>query len=359
MKVKSFSLIFVLICSLFVTSTLQARIIHVPTDSSTIQSGINGAVDGDTVLVARGHYYERINFVGKAILVTSNFIFDADTITIDSTIIDADTSVLGGSGIGSVVVFISSENSNSVIEGFTLINGTGFSECGGGVYCGYNTSPVIKNNTITHNSAGGGGGGIYCSLSSSPTIVKNSINDNSTTSLGGGICCRSSSSTIIDNVINRNLAVDGGGVYCHNYCSPIVSNNTISGNLATHRGGGICCLDMFPTTISNNAITGNSAGSEGGGVYCEMFYFNSAIRGNVITGNFAALYGGGISCWQLPSIAICDNTVSRNSAGQSGGGIACGNSEPTILSMETWPSSMGAGYFAIFAIILQLSKTIF
>ena len=48
---------FFLVCICMVVSfSAQAKIIHVPSDSSTIQSGINGAIDGDTVLVSRGLY---------------------------------------------------------------------------------------------------------------------------------------------------------------------------------------------------------------------------------------------------------------------------------------------------------------
>ena len=85
-----FIIIFLMISGGFHFQSSNAKIIHVPNDSSTIQAGINGASGGDTVLVSKGLYYERINFLGKGILVASNFIFDQDTNTIDSTIIDAD-----------------------------------------------------------------------------------------------------------------------------------------------------------------------------------------------------------------------------------------------------------------------------
>ncbi len=74
----------------------SATIIDIPDDYPTIQAGINAASNGDTVLIQPGIYYENIDCDGKSIMVTSNFIFDSDSSTIEQTIID-------GGGISTTV----------------------------------------------------------------------------------------------------------------------------------------------------------------------------------------------------------------------------------------------------------------
>ncbi len=106
---------------------------------TTIQSAIDAANPGDTVLVAPGTYYENIDFLGKAITVTSS----AGPAT---TIID------GGARIGAATVnFLSGETLASVISNFTIRNGqlsyTGIptnegGKPGGGVLA-YSSAPSI------------------------------------------------------------------------------------------------------------------------------------------------------------------------------------------------------------------------
>ena len=345
-------ILIVLCVVFFCLQTTNAKIIHIPADSSTIQGGIKGAVNGDTILVARGHYYERILYYGKKILVTSNFIFDNDMTTIDSTIIDGDTSVIEVSDWGSVVYFGTASDTSSVINGFTIKNGIGTltsyynTRFGGGIYCPYSSSPKITNNKIVENTAnmGGGiscynsdpnivdnfiadnygrnGGGIYFRGATKNYVVTNNIIVNNNASMGGGISCSNYSSPTIDsNVIYNNHASLGGGILCVERSSPLIINNDIIKNSAYTDGGGIHCFVYSSPVITSNNITDNSVEIGGGGGICCNWFSSPEIRDNIVNGN-SSNNGGGICCYEYSSPNIRDNIITYN-FGYKGGGISC------------------------------------
>jgi parallel beta-helix repeat protein len=286
MRTSAFFLtaILLIICS----APLKARIINVPGDSTTIQAGINGCVDGDTVLVADGTYTGEgncdIDFMGLAIVVMSEN-------GPDVTIIDCEGSV-GEPHRG--FYFHSEEDSSSVLQGFTITNGH-VSYTGGGICC-VNSSPTITGNTISGNTAVRSGGGIFLQ-SSSPTIFKNFI---------------------YENRAGRPLEdsrADGGGIYCDESSSPFIANNIIStnradvdarGDWAIALGGGVYCEDNR-AIITNNIIIGNSLSATslwgyeyhycyGGGIYSSgdsLTISNNTILENHFDSGWY-LYGAGI-----------------------------------------------------------------
>lgn len=140
------------------SSPSLAGTLVVPDDHATIQAAIGAAVAGDPILVRPGTYPESIDFSGKAITVRSESGPGA-------AIID------GGNPVdpnkGSCVHFETGGGPGSVLEGFTLRNGTGRKPSG---------------------SPGGYGGGIWCD-GASPAIRGCAIEDNHPSYDGGGICC--------------------------------------------------------------------------------------------------------------------------------------------------------------------------
>jgi len=152
-------------------------------DFTTISEGITAAQDGDTILVYPGIYYERINYQGKNITVTS--LYDGDQFDesyIANTVID-------GNHEGTVVIFAGNETRNTILNGFTVRHGYGNNDMlgpahiGGGIFV-YNASPVISYCIIEYNYA----------------------------FMGGGIYHRNANALLKGNTIRYNHAIEWAGV---------------------------------------------------------------------------------------------------------------------------------------------------
>ncbi len=188
-------------------------------DYTTIQEGINAAVDGDTVLVYPGTYYENINFNGKNITVASLYIVTEADSFIHQTIID-------GNQDGSVVQIVSGEDENTLLCGFTIQNGSGsilglFFYVGGGIYV-EDSNPIIKKCIIKENKAEMGGG-IYC-CNSHITLSGVTITNNHATGWGGGIKLFNESIIEFDPYFLNNIYINyssWGSDLHKNLCPPL------------------------------------------------------------------------------------------------------------------------------------------
>lgn len=238
------------IAATFSLSSGTGSVYYVPKDFDTIQAAINNAVNGDTIIVSIGIYYENINFSGKNITLRSTNPDDPSVVA--STIID-------GGMDDNVVTFWSGETQQAVLSGFTIQNGS--SVWGGGIEV-WESSPTIIGNTITGNKATSGGGGIDLT-NSSPTIIGNIITNNEAIGFGegGGIYLTWHSAPIIENNnIHSNFAFSGGGIFMTVSSAPIIKNNTISNNMAfTEGGGGGIYIENSSPTIggTDSSDTGN------------------------------------------------------------------------------------------------------
>ncbi|MCP4584012.1 MAG: hypothetical protein GY839_20565 [candidate division Zixibacteria bacterium] len=281
-------LILLLSCGLCIANFSFASIIRVPTDSSSIQEAINGASEGDTVLVAPGTYEEHINFLGKAIRVAS----EAGAA---STIIDR--AIYGVP----IVKFENDEDSTSILDGFTIKNATAT-----GIRID-SSSPIVRNCTIKNNNA------------SSITELQ-----------GGGITIRNGSEfpKIVKNTIFSNMSKNGGGVFVHNSDAMVDSNIIYSNSTSLHYGGGISSSGGS-LILRCNTIFDNSSNSRGGAI--ELYYIsNSDIRNNIAYGNTASEFGGAIYMQGVSNTSIINNSFVNNQATSQAGGITihdCSNIE--------------------------------
>lgn len=170
-------------------------ILNVPDEYNSIQAGINASVNGDTVLVQTGEYFENITFSGKSILLTSNYASSYNNSDITGTIIN-------GNALASVVTFNSNEGNGSVLQGFTITNGSSYN--GGGIYCS-GASPTLKHLLITDNHANFNGGALIGYFGSQPRLISVTIIDNVANSNGGAVYLWESEIISVNSILWNNL----------------------------------------------------------------------------------------------------------------------------------------------------------
>jgi len=233
--------------------------VHVPDEYDTIQSGIDGAKDGDTIIVEPGVYYENIHINGKNITLQSSEPTNPEVVA--ATIIDGGLDLIKTAY--SVVTFAGNETADCVLSGFTLTHG-GYRAIYGGGINGNGTAATIQYNVIIKNyvrtdyfpSSAYGGGICNCDgLIQYNIIFLNAIVGDDSYCYGGGLY--GCDGIIRNNIISINFASGwagpGGGLYS---CNGIISNNVIFGNQCLSGG-----LHSCNGTITNNIVWGN-AGDE-------------------------------------------------------------------------------------------------
>lgn len=231
----------------------------------TVTAGLNAAASGDEVWVAGdvGHpYIERITLVLGVGLYGG---FAGDEIERAQRSFRSNVTILDGNQGGAVVTCPADATPATLIDGFTIRNGTRGVSC---VSC----SPVVCNSILAGNSSTS----IYLQYSSA-VVSRNTMVGN----YAGVLCHTSSTPLISNNIIQSNNEY---GIVCVAGAYPRICNNTVVSNggvglgWTVHTGG----------TAANNIVAFNSRGVNGsvagaGRLTCNNVYGNTVYDYNDVS----------------------------------------------------------------------------
>ncbi len=229
-----------------------------PSDFSSIQEAIDSplVVDGDTIYVHNGTYYENV-VVDKTLSLVGE--------SKHNTIID-------GNGVGNVI-HILTHNVN--LTGFT-IQGSGYGWWEGGIKVDLGGCNIDRN-LVLNNQAG---------------IVLwhsdyNNVTDNITVlNAYNGIVLSHST----NNIISRNIALNNMyGISLSDFSI----DNTIEGNIASDNTYGI----SFWYDSDSNRVVSNNASNNDNGIYICESKLNIVFHNNFIDNTVQAVGGGLMNVW--------------------------------------------------------------
>jgi hypothetical protein len=289
----------------------SAAILHVPAQFPTIQSAIDGAVDGDTVAVSPGIYPEGIDFRAKRIQITSS----AGPLL---TVIEL------GTVAGACVLAQSGEQVGTAISGLTIRGGTV-----GAVHV-RNDSHLQLNNCRIIDCSRIGAGGAACTVNGASLVLEN---------------CELSNALATINTVNNapiNPVATGGAVlveadgYLHclrsrfSNCQMIHNSNKNEAFSVTAGGGAISLsaslVELAECDFDN---CGAHARRTGGIVYGHQFAFGGAIfvGDGAILDAVATRFGTSAPCFSLTEITrsehCCQSPDPRITLQSRGAAVAC------------------------------------
>ena len=255
------------------------------TASTSLLAAVTLATHGSVIHVTNGTYAATALLIGSGLTLQSVNGAEATTITNPS---------LGR--------LLDVQDTNCVIDGFTLTGGNPPSGPGGAVRM---DGGVVRNCIVVGNRtmAGNQGGAIYAG--GNALVEDCVIAGNSGMHASGGVWMDSAGALLRNCVITNNDArIWGGGVFGGQGTvrNCLIANNRVSGNHTQYGGGGVRLLSavLENCTIANNSCP---ADSHGGGIWMGVagvltnciVYHNT--RGVAVNNIEAAGYGNvGYSC---------------------------------------------------------------
>ena len=166
----------------------SAAILHVNQNgtgvSTTIQGAIDMSIDGDTILVAEGIYYENLTLLDKKLHLASHYLTTGDTSKISNTVLSIYASNVPG-------ISMTASNSNNKIGKVTVtglvIRGAQNWAISGGALLVNNYQSFALNNCVIRDNQAFHGGGLYSWDTDSIMIHNSLFTANYASEHGGGM----------------------------------------------------------------------------------------------------------------------------------------------------------------------------
>jgi len=288
-------------------------------DFTSIQTAVDNAINGDTIIVTDGTYTENI-VVDKSIIIRSENGAEYTTVTASDSSdhvfhVTADNVTINGFNVTGVIgdgdcgIYLFGSN-NSIIT-----NNIGYDNYAGIVV------QSSDNNTITNNNLSNGVCGIVISYSNNNTLTNNNAGNN--VGYDGISLLTSNNNTLTNNVVNENGRY---GIYLDTS-----SNNTLSGNNVNNNGDdGIYIEDSSSNNLTENNVSDN--GDDGIILYHSGD--NNTLTGNIANGNVES----GIQLSGSNNTIIADNIANGN--GESGIDLGYSSNNNTVENNIAYENSI-------------------
>jgi predicted outer membrane repeat protein len=213
------------------------------------------------------------------------------------------------------VVSANATDSATTLDGFTVTNGYGNGQTGGGVYIN-NGSLTIANCRITHNSADYGGGVFQSGDSGRVAVIDSRIELNTVSYHGGGLYVSGNAAVTNTQIVSNTAAMHGGGLHV-NAGRVDLFGGLFTNNRAGLNGGGLNTNNHV--SINGTHFISNTAGQQGGGFLQWSAGYTVTISNARVERNVAGQQGGGL--WTHGTTTLLDTHVISNSAANWGGGV--------------------------------------
>jgi hypothetical protein len=355
----------------------HADTIHVPGDASTIQAGVNLAVDGDEVVVGDGTWTgagnRDIDLGGRVITVRSAGGPDACTLDCDY--------------LGRAFTLTGGETLETRIEGFTFLRAAvgGVNQQGGGIRVELGAGLTVRNCVFDTCRLGrqGKGAGIWAGgpllvedctfvgngaiehfalggaiMAAGPATIRRTTFFDDTVPEGQGGAIHAFDTLLVEDcsfdqcvgkyggaiaAVGAETVVTGSSFtdgFAYSYGGAIrgsgalrISDTRFIGN-SSPWGGAIMATGAGTTVdLRNVAFHQNAAGPTGGGA---VFLDDATMVNCLFTGNHATGPGGAARLGGASSAINCTFTANFRNAGVGAGGIEVAAGTTTVVNTILW-----------------------